>query len=78
MENFSKEKEIKLYKIWHVGKQTYPLDYVLSALIYYRDEVISTDYAKLKKLCDKLNFMKDDDEYFEIREAATPVVPIRS
>jgi hypothetical protein len=59
---------MKLYKIWHVGAQTYPLEKVLSALTLYRDEVISTDTIKLQLICDRLNCCKDADEYFEIRE----------
>lgn len=56
-----------LYRIWHVGKHTYPLEQVISVLIYYRDEVVSIDQAKLQKLCDHLNFCKDDDESYEVR-----------
>jgi len=58
----------KLYKIWHIGKNTYPLEQILIILTLYRDEVISTDLNKLQKVCNKLNYCKDDDEYYEIRE----------
>ena len=65
-----------LYKIWHVSldadpkKQqyhTYPLEHILSVIIHYRDQVISSNYDKLKPICDYYNRIKDSNEYFEIR-----------
>lgn len=58
---------IKLYEIWHVGRQTYPLERIISVITYHRDEIISTNLAKLQNVCDKLNLCKDEDEYYEIR-----------
>lgn len=57
-----------LYEIWHIGHQTYPLERILSVITYYRDEIISTNLAKLEKVCARLNLCKDEDEHYEIRE----------
>ncbi len=63
-----------LYEIWQTKRTPYALVDVLSALIYYRDEVISTDLPKLQRLCDRLNFMAGEDEHYEIREARSHAV----
>lgn len=69
----------KLYKIWCIrhpdnsgyDRSPYALEQVISVLLYYRDEVVSTNYDKLKLLCDRLNFMAGTDEHYEIREDAS-------
>ncbi len=57
-----------LYEIWHVGKETYPLERILSVIVEYRDQIISTNYEKLKITCDHYNRIQYDDAYYEIRE----------
>lgn len=60
----------ELYKIWHIGKHTYPLENILSVLIHDREDVISIDYNKLQKVCNRLNVCRDDDEHYEVRMAS--------
>ncbi len=60
----------KLYKVWHVGKMTYPLCHVLSVLNVTREYVIGTDLEKLVDYCEYRNRTRDDDEHFEIRAVA--------
>jgi hypothetical protein len=59
---------VKLYKIWQTKRTPYALVDVITVLIYYRDEVISTNLSKLQKLCDHLNFIAAEDEHYEVLE----------
>jgi len=56
-----------LYKIWWFYKdKKYAMVDVINATIYYRDQLVSTDYYKLKSLCDHLNFIACEDESYEV------------
>ena len=70
-----------LYEIWRIDmsarqvckygsftNKEYPLLAVLSATIFYRDDVVSMDLEKLQVRCEHLNFCADEDERYEIRE----------
>ncbi len=61
------DKVVNLYEIWQTKKRPYALVDVISALIYYRDELVSIDYAKLDKLTTYLNEIADEDQHYEIR-----------
>lgn len=58
----------KLYQIWHVGKQVYPLIDIITVIPEYRNDVISTDVEKLQRVCDHYNRIGYDDARYEIRE----------
>jgi hypothetical protein len=56
-----------LYKIWWTYKgKKYAMVDVISATIYYRHQLVSTDYDRLKRLCDHLNFIACEDESYEV------------
>jgi hypothetical protein len=46
----------------------YPLTQILDVVHYAREDVISTDLAKLQEFCTYLNEMADEDEHYDIRE----------
>lgn len=59
----------KLYKIWQISDRwSYPLVDVITATIYYRDEVVSIDLPKLQRLCNYLNRIADDNVHYEVRQ----------
>lgn len=73
-------KTKRLYQIWQVKESpyAYALVDVITALVYTRDQVISTDYEKLQKLCDRLNFMAGEDERYEVRDVDDELSDLRS